>query len=522
MFDKINTKPIILLILDGWGYHDQYHGNAIKQAYTPNMDFLWQNYPNSLLQASGKYVGLPSRQMGNSEVGHTTIGAGRIIHQELVKISQDIQSGRFIKNQTLLTAYNRINPKNNKVHIIGLCSNGGVHSHINHLTALLKISQYYTNIKTCLHLITDGRDSEPQNAYQFINTIEKQIKNKTHITICTISGRYYSMDRDCRWSRTEKAYRCLTRDDINKKIKKNIKQIIDENYAKKIYDEFLPPIRVNKGSIKDGDSIIFFNFRPDRMRQLVRSLCDQNFQEFTTQKFINLHAITFTEYDNSFKYPVVFKKKNLNNLLGQIISENKLKQFRLAETEKYAHVTYFFNGGQEEPFAGEDRIMVPSPKVNFYEKTPEMSIYRVTDELIKAIDKNIYSLYVINYANPDMIGHTGNFWATKKAIEITDEYVGKILQKVLRKNLTLIITADHGNAEGMLDINNKPCKSHTTNLVPFIMVNKDNIKNRNQILSKIGSIADIAPTILNLLEIEIPVEMDGKTLIKIPNFSCTS
>lgn len=520
MLNQINTKPIILLILDGWGYDNQYHGNAVKQAYTPNIDFLWQNCPHSLLQASGKYVGLPDAQMGNSEVGHTTIGAGRIIHQELVKISKEIQTGHFIKNHTLLQGYNRIDPEKNKVHIIGLCSNGGVHSHIDHLIALLDISICYPDIITCLHLITDGRDSEPQNAYQFIHKIENYIKNKKHIQICTISGRYYSMDRDCRWSRTEKTYRCLTQDNLDTKIKQNIDKIIDENYAKKIYDEFLPPIRVSKGSIKDGDSIIFFNFRPDRMRQLVRSLSDQNFQEFTTQKFIDLYPITFTEYDNNFQCPVVFKKKNLNNLLGQIISENKLKQFRLAETEKYAHVTYFFNGGQEEPFSGEDRIMIPSPKVNFYESTPEMSIDKVTNQLIKAINKNIYSLYVVNYANPDMIGHTGNFWATKKAIEITDKYLGKILQKVLKENLTLLITADHGNAERMMDKLNKPCKSHTTNLVPFIMVNEEDIRNKNKILHAKGSLVDIAPTILNLLNIEIPAEMDGQTLVQIPDFLC--
>nr|YP_009541913.1 phosphoglycerate mutase [Neogoniolithon spectabile]AYR06122.1 phosphoglycerate mutase [Neogoniolithon spectabile] len=515
---QLKPEPVILIILDGWGYNNRYHGNAIKQAYTPNIDLLWHSYPTSLLHASGQHVGLPDNQMGNSEVGHTTIGAGRTINQELVRINKDISSGKFFKNHIVHQAYKRIHihalDKINKVHIIGLCSDGGVHSHIKHLIALLNISQGYKNIKTCLHLITDGRDSEPQKALLFLEQIERHIKDQPHIQICTISGRYYSMDRDSRWSRTKKSYDCLVKDISDLKYNKSIRKIIDENYKQSIYDEFILPTRIKTGSIEDNDSIIFFNFRPDRMRQLVHSLCNHNFQEFPTQKLINLYTVTFTKYDSTLELPVVFEKTKPQNFLGQILSENQLKQFRLAETEKYAHVTYFFNGGQEEPFPGEDRVMVPSPKVNIYDYTPEMSAQTITQKLIAAINKNIYSTYIVNYANPDMLGHTGNLLATKKAIEIIDKNIGQVVQETLKKNFTIIVTADHGNAEEMLDSENIPCKSHSTNLVPFIMINQKYIKSQRNILREIGSLADIAPTILDLLDIKPRQDMNGTTLVK--------
>ena len=505
------TNPIILLILDGLGYSNKYHGNAIKQAYTPNLDFLWHNYPTTLLHASGKHVGLPNNQMGNSEVGHTTIGAGRIINQELAKINKSIETQEFFKNQTLKNIYEETTKNNKKIHLIGLCSDGGIHSHIQHLLGLINISKKYNQITTCLHLITDGRDTDAKNAIKFINQINHNIQNLPHIKICTISGRYYSMDRDCRWNRTQKIYNCLINNNSSQKQNESIENIIKQNYNNGIYDEFIKPTRINDETIQDGDGIIFFNFRPDRMRQLLQTFLDPQFKGFTTKKFHKLNITTFTTYDTAFNIPIVFPKINETNFLGQIISKNNLKQFRLAETEKYAHVTYFFNGGREEPFVGEDRQLIPSPKVNTYDTTPEMSAQKITKELITAIKKNIYHLIVVNYANPDMIGHTGNFSATINSLEILDKMLGHLLQKTKQEIQTIIITSDHGNAEKMLNNKNKPCKSHTNNLVPFSIIQNSPY---NYHLKSQGSLADIAPTILDLLNINIPKEMNGQSLIK--------
>lgn len=504
------TKPLILIILDGWGYSNQYHGNAIKQANTPNLNFLWHYYPRTLLNASGEHVGLPNKQMGNSEVGHTTIGAGRTINQELVRISKEIENGNFFENKIIKTVYDATRSKKKKIHLIGLCSDGGVHSHINHLIALINISKQYQNLKTCIHIITDGRDTKPQNAEKFINKILDCINQTNNIKICTVSGRYYSMDRDCRWSRTQQTYNCLINNQINHAYENNTKKLIAESYKQQIYDEFILPTRINIGKIDEGDGLIFFNFRPDRMRQLVQSFFNESFQGFTTKKFLKLHIATFTTYDNSLNLPIIFPKNLKNNFLGQIISEKGLKQFRLAETEKYAHVTYFFNGGREEPFAGEDRQLIPSPSVNFYDSKPEMSAEQITNTIIKAINRNIYHLIIANYANPDMIGHTGNFNATKQSIEIIDKYIGKILKTIENKEIDLIITADHGNAEQMLDELNQTCKSHTNNLIPFILISSNNIYK----LKQVGSLADIAPTILDLFNINIPQDMNGQSLIQ--------
>ena len=507
------SKKIILLILDGWGHSNLYHGNAIKQSHTPNLDFLWHSYPSTLLQASGKYVGLPENQMGNSEVGHTAIGSGRVINQELVKIDESIQLGKFFQNNCIHNIYQSLKEKDNKIHIIGICSDGGVHGHINHLIALLKISKIYKNRLTCLHLITDGRDTEPQKAHIFIDLVEKQIKNFKHIHICTLTGRYYAMDRDSRWLRTEKMYRCLTSNTIIKEYNSNSQKVIFDFYRNKIYDEFIEPTRVQKGAISEGDGLIFFNFRPDRMRQLVQSFSSKTFQSFARKKFNHLQIITFTEYDSKFKVPVVFPKTHQKNFLGEIISNNNLKQLRLAETEKYAHVTYFFNGGQEEPFAGEDRQMIPSPKVNKYDSKPEMSIKKVMNELIKAIQKDLYDLIVVNFANPDMIGHTGHFNATKTAVEIVDMCIGDLMKHINKENLTTLITADHGNAEKMFNDKNIPCKTHTTNPVPFIMINKEYLYQQKDLLISNGSLANIAPTILELLSIKSPNDMSHTSLI---------
>nr|YP_010951908.1 2,3-bisphosphoglycerate-independent phosphoglycerate mutase [Laurencia obtusa]WMP12847.1 2,3-bisphosphoglycerate-independent phosphoglycerate mutase [Laurencia obtusa] len=501
--------PIVLIILDGWGYSEKTTGNAIKLAKTPTIDKLWNTFPKSLLNASGKDVGLPEHQMGNSEVGHTTIGAGRTINQDLVRIQKSIDEQDFFSNKTIHNICQNITNRKSQLHLIGLCSDGGVHSHINHLKAMIQIVKKYKH-KTYLHLITDGRDTEAKIAVKFLDDIQKEIKDYNNIHISTISGRYYSMDRDCRWSRTEQTYKILTE---NHNIQNEIsyQQIIKNYYNNNISDEFIPPTRIHAGHICNNDGIIFFNFRPDRIRQLVQCLAKPNFKGFLTKKINNLMFATFTEYDPKLRLPTVFSVRNYTNFLGEIISQSNLKQLRLSETEKYAHVTYFFNGGIEEPFPGEDRELIPSPKVDTYDKKPEMSAHQITDSLINAIDKNLYKLIVVNYANPDMIGHTGNLEATIQAIEVVDKCINRLVKQIEKTGCSVIITADHGNADYMIDENNRECKSHSTNPVPFILISNENHK--NYLLRQKGNLADIAPTILDLLKIKIPEEMNGKSLI---------
>lgn len=510
--------PIILTILDGWGYSTNKHGNAIQLAKTPTIDSLWNKYPKTLLNASGEDVGLPPAQMGNSEVGHMTIGAGRTIDQDLVRINQSINTNNFFQNQILHHIYQTTHDKSKKLHLIGLCSDGGVHSHIDHLQALIKFSKKYINLKICIHVITDGRDTKPQEAIRYINDIENNIREIENINICTVSGRYYSMDRDCRWNRIEKAYTTLTKDTIDERYLNNPIQVINDSYKKGIYDEFIIPTRTKQGKIEDNDSIIFFNFRPDRIRQLLQSFAKTQFKGFRKKNIPHLNIATFTVHDSTLDIPIVFPEPQKHKFLGEIISEQGFKQFRLAETEKYAHVTYFFNGGIEEPFIGEDRELIPSPPVDVYDSTPEMSAEQITRSIIQAIDKDIYQLLIINYANPDMIGHTGNLNATVQAIETVDHCINSLLKKAQEVNATLIITADHGNAEKMLDNNNKPCKSHTTNPVPFIIVQNEDLNSINhkhvKYLRSTGSLTDIAPTILDLLDISIPQEMNGQSLLK--------
>nr|YP_063695.1 phosphoglycerate mutase [Gracilaria tenuistipitata var. liui]Q6B8L5.1 RecName: Full=2,3-bisphosphoglycerate-independent phosphoglycerate mutase; Short=BPG-independent PGAM; Short=Phosphoglyceromutase; Short=iPGM [Gracilaria tenuistipitata var. liui]AAT79770.1 phosphoglycerate mutase [Gracilaria tenuistipitata var. liui] len=502
-------KSIILTILDGWGYSENKKGNAIQIADTPTIDKLWNSYPNTLLNASGRDVGLPEGQMGNSEVGHTTIGAGRIINQDLVRISKSIEDRSFFNNEAINSICQKINFYNTKLHLIGLCSNGGVHSHIKHLFALLDIAMRY-KIQICIHAITDGRDTSPYGSKIFIEEINNQIQQFNHINICTISGRYYSMDRDCRWARTEKSYNTLLKNTLG--FTKDPILMINEYYKKNISDEFIPPTRLHKGSIENNDGIIFFNFRPDRMRQLVHAFTKSTFKGFNTTSFHNLEILTLTQYDPSLDIEVAFPAKKNKNFIGEIIAKYGLKQLRLAETEKYAHVTYFFNGGIEEPFAGEDRQLIPSPKVETYDLDPEMSATKLTESAINAINKNTYKFIVINYANPDMVGHTGNLDATIHAIQKIDKCIKKIWLACQAMNSTLIITSDHGNADYMLDENNEPCTSHSTNPVPFILAEPTNIHTYH--LRKNGNLADIAPTILQLLNLNIPNEMNGISLLE--------
>nr|QCI07309.1 Phosphoglycerate mutase [Leiomenia cribrosa] len=502
--------PIVLTILDGWGHSDYIKGNAIKLAQIPVMDKLWKTYPNTLLDASGIAVGLPENQMGNSEVGHTTIGAGRTINQDLVRISKSIQTKTFFKNHILNEILKKTVINSSKLHLIGLCSDGGVHSHIKHLIALIEISKIY-KIETCIHVMTDGRDTSPYTAKIFIKEIIDIIGDAKNINICTISGRYYSMDRDCRWSRTEKSYKILISNIINSV--NDPMMIIDQNYKNNISDEFIPPTRIYPGNIIDNDSIIFFNFRPDRIRQLLHCFAKNNFKGFNNKIIKNLNIATFTRYDVNIDAPVIFPPQEYQNFIGEILSKKGLKQFRLAETEKYAHVTYFFNGGIEEPFPGEDRELISSPNAETYDLTPKMSAGQLTDSLIKAIKKNYYQFIVINYANPDMVGHTGNLNATIEAVNYVDKCIEKVFQQIQKVNGTLIITADHGNADYMINKENKPCTSHSTNPVPFMLINNQ-LKSTKINLRKNGCLADIAPTILELLNIKIPSHMNGKSLIE--------
>lgn len=516
---QLKKNKILLIILDGWGHSTKYHGNAIKQANTPTLDLLWHNCPSVLLNASENYVGLPKNQVGNSEVGHTMIGAGRIINQALVRISKSIDTGAFFNNKTIHRAYHLAEKKGRKMHLLGLCSNGGVHSHIQHLIALIKISQSYTKIETCIHIITDGRDSNIQSAGHFIRLILEEIKESSNIRICTISGRYYVMDRDCRWQRTMRAYECLTN---NHKCKKNNNpfEVLKSHYDNGIYDEFITPTRISKGAIETYDSIICFNFRPDRMRQLVQALYSDSFEGFKREKISHINMVTFTTYDHNLNIPIVFSAISSKNFLGEVIAEQGFKQFRLAETEKYAHVTYFFNGGKEAPFPGEYRELIPSPRVETYDLKPQMAAKQITRQLINAFQKSIYKLIVVNYANPDMIGHTGKLKEAKEGIETVDQCINELLKSISNdKEAAIVVTSDHGNADIMLNENNEIYKSHTKNLVPLIIINTaDKIEetetSREIILQRLGSLADIAPTILDILDIKQPNEMSGQSLIK--------
>nr|YP_010988362.1 Phosphoglycerate mutase [Rhodochorton tenue]WOK79558.1 Phosphoglycerate mutase [Rhodochorton tenue] len=510
-----NIRPIILTILDGWGQSSKREGNAIKLAKTPTMDKLEKEYPHTWLNASGLEVGLPVGQVGNSEVGHTAIGGGRVIPQDLVRITNSIRDSSFYDQKIFKQICEEVRQEKSKIHLIGLCSNGGVHSHINHLIALVELLHKEKMKTVCIHFITDGRDTEPKCAKDFISQMDKHIKKLGLGKICTISGRYYAMDRDCRWSRTEAYYNILTNNSPCEQ--QEPLQLIDQFYKKNISDEFIIPTRIAKGAIQKKDGVIFFNFRPDRMRQLIQAFGKNSFKAFRTKDLTDLKYVTFTQYDSTLKIPIVFKPAIKRNFMGEIISRNNLKQLRLAETEKYAHVTYFFNGGVEEPFPGEDRELISSPQVNTYDEAPDMSAEQITTSLISALQKNIYSLIVVNYANPDMIGHTGNLDSTIQAIETVDKCLSQILTASAEANSTIIITADHGNAEYMLDRNQRPCKSHTTNLVPFILVHSEsNLIAQDEInllVDQSKSLADIAPTILDLLNIEKPQEMSGQSLL---------
>ncbi|MDB4040295.1 2,3-bisphosphoglycerate-independent phosphoglycerate mutase [Methylophilaceae bacterium] len=511
----MQKKPIVLLILDGFGHSDNHEFNAISKANTPNWDSLNKKYLNTLINASESYVGLPSGQMGNSEVGHLNIGSGRVIHQDIARINLSIKNKKFFSQSLLNENFQSLNKNNKTLHIFGLLSDGGVHSHINHFDAILKLAKQNNLEKVYVHAFLDGRDTPPKSAEKYIASIEKSFQNYKTGELASISGRFYSMDRDNRWERTEAAFNLLVH--AKAKYKKNSPQeAIKEAYKRNETDEFITPtlVKINGEfeGIKDNDTIVFMNFRSDRARQITDAILNDNFNHFDRKlPPKNLTYFTLTEYDKKQKKAQpIFEPIQINNSLGQVISEKGKTQLRIAETEKYPHVTFFFNGGEENIYPGEDRILVPSPKVETYDLKPEMSAYEVTDKLCKAIKDQKYDVIICNYANADMVGHTGNIDAAIKAIESLDNCVGKVSDAIKENNGHMLITADHGNIELMMDEkNNQLHTQHTTNLVPFVYMGK-----KSSITKKNGCLSDIAPTILYIMGEKPPKEMTGKTLIK--------
>lgn len=510
------VAPAVLVILDGWGYREDADGNAIAAAKTPVMDSLWATYPHTLIRTSGKAVGLPEGQMGNSEVGHLNIGAGRVVPQELVRISDAVEDGSILSNPALVQICQDVRNRNSKLHLVGLCSQGGVHSHLNHLLGLLDLAKAQQISQVCIHAITDGRDTTPKEGVEAIGQIQDYIDDLGIGRIVTLSGRYYAMDRDRRWDRVKRAYDVMTQDTAGDG--RSATEVLQASYAEGVTDEFVIPTRIAPGAIEPGDGVIFFNFRPDRSRQITHAFVTPGFNGFEREQICPLSFATFTQYESDLAVLVAFEPQNLNNMLGQVISQHGLKQFRSAETEKYAHVTYFFNGGLEEPFEGEDRELVPSPMVATYDLAPAMSAEAVTDVLTAAIEKRIYSLVVINYANPDMVGHTGDIPATIQAVETVDRCLGRLLESVSKVGGTAIVTADHGNAEYMRDEQGNPWTAHTTNLVPLLLVEGEVAKiyghGTDVALRSDGRLADIAPTILEILQLPQPIEMTGHSLLK--------
>ncbi|MGC9505582.1 2,3-bisphosphoglycerate-independent phosphoglycerate mutase [Baaleninema sp.] len=509
------VSPVVLVILDGWGYREEIENNSIATAKTPVMDSLWNAYPRTTIRTSGKDVGLPNGQMGNSEVGHLNIGSGRVVPQELVRISDAIEEGTIGDNPAINKLFDAVKASGGKLHLSGLCSNGGVHSHLDHLLGLIDLAKARGIDRICIHAITDGRDTKPTSGIQAISKLQEHLDRVGVGEIVTISGRYYAMDRDRRWDRTEKAYKVMTEDEP--RVNKSAVEVMQDSYAEEVTDEFVLPTRIAPGAVEANDGFIFFNFRPDRARQLTQAFVQEGFEGFDRDRIDPLHFLTFTQYDPTLPVLVAFKPQNLTNILGEVVSNHGLKQFRTAETEKYAHVTYFFNGGKETPFDGEDRHLVNSPMVPTYDRAPAMSAKDVTDIAVEAIGKRTYSLVVINYANPDMVGHTGVMDASVEAIETVDRCLGRLLEAISQAGGTTLITADHGNAEYMKDENGNPWTAHTTNPVPFILVEGEGVKvpghGGEVVLREDGRLADIAPTILQLLELPQPEEMTGRSMI---------
>ena len=510
----MSKKPAVLMILDGYGLNEKVEGNAIAQANTPVMDRLMKEYPCVKGLASGMAVGLPDGQMGNSEVGHLNMGAGRIVYQELTRITKEIQDGVFFNNAALLEAMNNCKNKGSSLHLYGLLSDGGVHSHITHLYALLEMAKKQGLEKVYVHCFLDGRDTPPKSGADYIEQLQSKMREIGVGEIASIMGRYYAMDRDNNYDRVKLAYVAMTQGEGVKAA--NATEAIEQSYAIDETDEFVKPtVIVNGGvpvgTINDDDSIIFFNFRPDRAREITHAFCDDDFRSFKREKKLDIVYVCFSNYDPLIENKIVaFEKIAVTNTFGEWLAANNLSQARIAETEKYAHVTFFFNGGVEEPNEGESRILVNSPKVATYDLKPEMSAYEVCDNLIKAIDSDKYDVIIINFANPDMVGHTGVLDAAVEAIEVIDKCVGEVVEFVKEVGGVMFICADHGNAEQLIDYETgEPFTAHTTNPVPFILVNAD----PSYKLREGGCLADIVPTLIELMGKEQPKEMTGKSLL---------
>ena len=501
--------PVLLMILDGWGIAPASSTNAAAVAKTPNLDGYFANYPHTTLQASGREVGLPAGQIGNSEVGHLNIGSGRIIYQSLTRISKSIEDGDFFKNGVLCDTMEKTREADAALHLLGLVSDGGVHSHISHLVALLEMAKRHGLSRVYVHAFLDGRDVPPQSALTYIEELEQAMGRIGVGRIATVSGRYYAMDRDKRWERVERAYRAVT---LGEGVPAaSAAEGVKASYAAGVTDEFVVPLVVNgvDGRIKAGDGVIFFNFRPDRARELTRALHDEDFPYFARPEGVRpVRFACMAQYDATIDALVAYPPESINDTLGQVLAARGMRQLRIAETEKYAHVTFFFNGGVEEPNAGEERILIPSPKVATYDLQPEMSAEEVTQALLAELDKDKFDAIILNFANPDMVGHTGVLAAAVKAMEKVDDCAGRIVRKVLELGGTACITADHGNLEKMAEADGEPNTAHTTNPVPFIVVSKQ----RHKLHS--GILADIAPTLLELLHIEQPAAMTGHSLLE--------
>lgn len=504
-------KPVILMILDGFGVglEAEKRGDAIKAAKKPNIDKLFAENPVTKIGASGLDVGLPDRQMGNSEVGHTNIGAGRIVYQELTRITKSIEDGEFFENEALLKAVDNAAQEGKALHIMGLLSNGGVHSHNTHMYAIVELAKKKGVKNVYVHAFLDGRDVPPTSGKDFVEECANKLKEIGLGKIATVMGRYYAMDRDNRWDRVEKAYSAMVYGEGNKACCPV--KAVEESYANDVTDEFVvPTVCEENATVKPGDSIVFFNFRPDRAREITRTFVDPEFKGFERKNgFFPLTYVCMTQYDASMpNVEVAFKPQSLKNTIGEYISNKGMTQLRIAETEKYAHVTFFFNGGVEQPYEGEDRILVKSPAVATYDLQPEMSAYEVTDKLVAAIKTGKYDMIILNYANCDMVGHTGVFEAAVKAVEAVDECVGKVVTAIREMDGVALITADHGNADKMIDTDGSPFTAHTTNLVPFCVVGYPCE------LREGGRLADIAPTMLKIMGLPQPAEMTGESIIK--------
>lgn len=504
--------PLLLIILDGWGHRESLEANAIAAAHKPNWDAFLKQYPHSFISGSGSCVGLPAEQMGNSEVGHLNMGAGRIVHQDLTRIDQALKDGEFAKNPVLLNAIREAKRANKAIHVMGLLSPGGVHSHEAHLHALLTLAANEGIADFFIHPILDGRDVPPQSAMSSLMTLDQYCADLKCGRIVSLIGRFYAMDRDKRWERIAAAYNLMTLGEAEHNAATAVAGL-EAAYARGETDEFVTATTIGTPvPIKDGDTLICMNFRADRVREISEAFLSTDFSGFKRQYWPKLNQyICLTQYDKRFNAPVAFAPQVLVNILGSYLSEHHLRQLRIAETEKYAHVTFFFNGGIEMPFAGEDRILIPSPKVRTYDLQPEMSAKELTESLIKAIKSNQYDVIVCNFANPDMVGHTGNFEATVQAIEFIDGCLEKIISTLKTVNGEAIITADHGNAERMFNSEtNQPHTAHTSDPVPFIYIGRP-----AKISKKDGKLSDIAPTILYLLGLEKPIEMTGSSLLEL-------